>query len=177
MFKNDVILNYFKKQKSIDTKTLSEIKNKSLDNDFNVLDFLLSKKIINSTEYLNAVSYYFNIPNFNLDFIRVVFDIEKYFTLEMMKKHCFVPLDELDEQELIVAISDPLDFHLKSIVTSSSLKKINYVIVEKSKINEFLTSYSANKSTKSALENITNEKKETSNDDDYEVVYLAQLNG
>ena len=64
MFKNDVILNYFKKQKSIDTKTLSEIKNKSLDNDFNVLDFLLSKKIINNNEYLNAVSYYFNIPNF-----------------------------------------------------------------------------------------------------------------
>ena len=171
MFKNDVILNYFKKQKPIDNKTLNEIKNKSSDDNFNVLDFLLAKKIINNNDYLNAVSYYFNIPNFNLDFIRVDFDIEKYFTLEMMKKHCFVPLDELDEKELIIAISNPLDFHLKSIISSSTLKKINYVIVEKAKINEFLSSYGSNKSTKTALETIIDEKNESeNNNENYEVV-------
>lgn len=171
MFKIDVVLNYLKKLKPIETKILSEIKNKSSEENFNVLDFLLAKKVINSNEYLSVISYYFNMPSLNLDFIRVDFDIEKYFSLEMMKKHSFVPLAELDGNELIVAISDPIDFLLKSLVSSSSLKKISYVIVEKNKINDFLSSYGANKSTTKALKTIIDEKTESSNENsDYEVV-------
>ena len=171
MLKNDVIVNYFKKYKTIDNKILTEIKSKSFDDNFNVLDFLYAKKIINSIDYISALSYYFNIPNFNLDLIRVDFDIEKYFSIEIMKKHCFLPLAELNEKELIVAISDPLDFQVKSIVQSSSLKKIDFVLVDKPKLNEFLSSYDANKSTKDALENITNENNEANSENQqYEVV-------
>ena len=36
MVKNDIILNYIKKQKTIDSKTLSEIKHLSSDKDFNI---------------------------------------------------------------------------------------------------------------------------------------------
>lgn len=171
MLKNDILLNYFKKLKLIDGKIISDIKTKALNDDFNILDFLLAQKVINNNDYLNALSYYFNIPTLNLDFISIRYDIEKYFSLEMMKKHSFVPLAELDGQELVIAISNPLDFHLKSIISSNSLKKIDYVIVDKVKISEFLSSYGANKSTKTALKTIIDEKNETSpTNAEYEVV-------
>ena len=167
MFKNEILLGYFRKQKILDNSTINFIKENFKNYDFDILDYLLENKIISKNDYNIALSYYFNTPSINLDFIRVDFDIEKYFNLEMMKRHGFLPLCELDNKELIVAVADPENFHLKSIVLANSLKNINYVITERDKIDKFLNSYSAKKSTLNALENIideNNEKEEETSD-------------
>ena len=92
--------------------------------------------------------------------ITVDFEIEKYFSLDILQEHNFLPVCEIDENEIIVALSNPQDFHLKSIIVSSTLKKIHYIIVEEEKIRKYLISYGASKSTKNALENIIDENAE-----------------
>ena len=167
MYKNEILLNYFKKQKLIDAKALAEIKDKVLKTnnaDFNVSEFLYEKKYISKNDYINSLSHYYNLPYIDIDFFKVDFDIEKYFSLELMKRHSFLPLAKIDDRELVVAISDPQNVQAKSIISSVTQKKIDYIWVAKEKISSFLTSFGAKKSTTSALENIideNNDKNET----------------
>ena len=157
MFKNETLISYFKKLKILDNKTLNELKEKDVDASFDVANYLYQTKLINKNDYINAMSYYYNMPSVDLDFLNVEFDIEKYFTLDVLQKHNFLPICELDDEEIIVAISNPQNLQMKSIILANTLKKINYIIVEDEKIRKFLSSYGASKSTKNALENIIDE--------------------
>ena len=160
MLKNEILISYFKKLKILDIKTLNELKEKDNDASFDVSKFLLENNYISKTDYLNALSYYFNIPSIDLDMLTIDFEIEKYFSLDILQEHNFLPVCEIDENEIIVAISNPQDVHLKSIVVASTLKKINYIIVDEEKIRKYLVSYGASKSTKNALEHIIDENAE-----------------
>lgn len=163
MYKNEILLGYFRKQKLINSKALAEIKENVLklnNADFNIAYFLYEKKYISKNDYVNALSYYYNLPYIDIEFFKVDFDIEKYFNIGLMKRHCFLPLAKIDDRELVVAISDPENFHAKSIISSITHKKIDYVWVAKEKISNFLASYEAKKSTATALEEIKDENSE-----------------
>lgn len=160
MFKNDILISYFKKNKLVETKVLNELKDKLSLTGFDALEYLFSKGIISKTDYINALSYYFNIPSINLDLLSVDFDFEQYFSLDVLQKHNFLPICEIDGSELIVAMSNPEDIQMKSIILSSTLKKINYILVDEEKIKKFLSSYGASKSTKNALDTIIDENAE-----------------
>ena len=171
MFKNETLISYFRKLKLLDNKTLNELKEKSDVESFDVGNYLLKSKLITKEDYINAVSYYFNMPSINLDFLNIEFDIEKYFTLDILQKHNFLPVCELDDDELIIAISNPQNFQMKSIVSALTLKKVSYIVADDEKIRKFLLSYGASKSTKNALENIIDENIEKlANIEDTEVV-------
>lgn len=160
MFKNEIILSYFRKLKLLENKTINEIKEKDNDPEFDALSYLLKSNLITKADYINALSYYFNIPSVDLDFLSIDFDVEKYFTLDILQKYSFLPICELDDEEIIIAVSNPQDFQMKSIILASSLKKINYILVEEEKIKKLLSSYGATKSTKNALETIIDENTE-----------------
>lgn len=160
MLKNDILIGYFKKMKIIDNKTLSSLKEKSEQDGFDACKHLLEKNLITKEEYLGALSYYFNLPAINMDLLSVNFEIEKYFTLDILQKHLFVPICEIDDNEIVVAISEPENRQLRSIIVSATLKNVCFIIVEEEKIRKYLSSYGASKSTKSALENIIDENAE-----------------
>ena len=171
MFKNEILISYFRKLKILDNKTLNELKEKSDSESFDVASYLLNTNLITKDDFINAISYYFNMPSINLDFLNIDFDIEKYFTLDILQKHNFLPICELDDDEIIVAISNPQNLQLKSIISALTLKKVSYIITDDEKIRKFLLSYGASKSTKNALENIIDENAEKlANIEDIEVV-------
>ena len=77
MLKNEILISYFKKLKILDLKTLNELKEKDDDASFDVAKFLLENNYISKIDYLNALSYYFNIPSIDLDMLTIDFEIEK----------------------------------------------------------------------------------------------------
>lgn len=154
MNKNEYILKLLLDSKKINKKTVAQVENKFQDKNFDCLDFLLKQNLISEKDKVDVLANLFDIPAVDLDFINISHNFEKWFNVELLQKYSFVPIYVASDGTMIVATNQPNNAGLNSVISAYYDGKVEYVIVEKQKIDNFLNSYQTNLSTKNALSDI-----------------------
>ena len=157
MTKNEILAKYLLKNRKINQKVYDALAKKFDNEDFDVLEDLLLHTEISSFDKIDAYASLFDVPSIDLDYVSISQNIEKFFSLELMKKYLFLPLYVSKNNTLILGTTDILNPELKSIVEILYDGKIEYVVVEKEKVVDFLNSYEATITTKNALSTISND--------------------
>jgi len=155
MNQNQYIANLLFQTKKINKKTLQSIESNLSDKNFDCLSFLIDKKLITEKDKIEVLASCFDIPSVDLDLINISHNFEKWFNIELLQKYSFVPIYVANDGTMIVATSDPNNVQMQSIIGAYYDSKVEYVIVEKQKIENFFNSYQANLSTKDALSDIS----------------------
>lgn len=171
MNQNEFFANYFLKNKKINKKTFQELTKSFEDESFDCLNFLLEKNNITEHDKIEAMSTCFDIPTIDLEMINISNNFEKWFNIELMQKYQFVPIFVAKDDTMLVATSEPNNPQMQSIINLYYDGKVEYVLAEKTKIQNFLNSYIATISTKDALSSIVenNSAQEKQNSDDISV--------
>ena len=123
--------------------------------DFDCLDFLIKKGQITEEDKLEALSSYFDVPFIDLDYLSISKNFEDLFNLELLKKYEFIPVYFSPNNRLIVATANPNNPEMTSVVSMIYNGEVEYILVEREKIESFLNSYQAKIATKDALNNIS----------------------
>ena len=98
MEKQQIEINYFLNNNIVNQKTVKQYQSSNTDKSFS--EFLLENNYIKEMDYIKFLGYYHNIPCVDLDMIKVSFEFEKYFNIELLKSHNFLPIVELDNSIL-----------------------------------------------------------------------------
>ena len=166
MNKNKFLLDYFLKNRIIGQRVYDEALKQLDDESFDCLDFLLKNNHITQQEKMYALSYYFNLPYIDMDMVKSKIKLSDMFSIELLKKFCFVPLKIIDDT-LIVVASNPNIPQIKQILSVSYNQKISFVISDEDKIMDYINSYQSMMSSKDALSSIIeNTEVKTKNDDE-----------
>ena len=168
MDKNEYIARLLYQSKMIKKKTFEQIEKKLQDKNFDCLDFLLEEKLISQKDKVEVLASLFDVPSVDLDLINISHNFEKWFSVELLQKYSFVPIYVANDGTMIVATSQPNSAQMSSIIGAYYDGAVEYVLVEKQKIDNFLNSYQANLSTKDALFDIakTVQTEQAKNDQD-----------
>ena len=133
---------------------VSELNNADTD----LLDYLLKNKICTENEYNKVVSEIFNIPFVGLAMLEIDKTLQDRFNLQLMKKHCAVPIVIDNSGTLIVAIADISTIFQKSLFRIFDTDKVDFVLAGKKDINAYIDSNLAVKQTNNALSDLKKEK-------------------
>ncbi len=155
MTKNETLARYLLKTRKINQKVYDELSERFEEENFDVLQHLIFLGEISDFDKTEAYASLFELPSIDLDYISISQNIEKYFNLEMLKHFSFLPLYTSKDGTLILGVTDILNPELKSVVEMLYDGEIEYVVVEKQKVVDFLNSYEATVTTKDALTSIS----------------------
>ena len=133
---------------------VSELNNANTD----LLDYLLKNKICTENEYNKVVSEIFNIPFVDLAMLEIDKTLQDRFNLQLMKKHCAVPIMIDNSGTLIVAIADISTIFQKSLFRIFDTDKVDFVLAGKKDINAYIDSNLAVKQTNNALSDLKKDK-------------------
>ena len=153
MNKNQFFADYFYKCKIINKKLYDELLEKIDNQQFDCLEFLIENNHISQTAKMYALSNYYNIPYIDMDMARTSFNLNEMFSLELLKKFCFVPLQTINDI-LIVATSNPNVSNIKSILGVKFAQNVEFVLAEEQKILDYINSYQSMMTSKDALSSI-----------------------
>ena len=153
MKQNQYFLEFLHSHKKIDKKTYESLMERT--DDFDCLDFLITQDKIKPADKLEALASYFDVPCIDLDHLTISQNFEKYFSLELMKKYLFVPIYISQNGTMIIATSDVNNPQMQTTVQMVFDGDVQYILVEKQKIVDFLNSYQATIATKDVLDTIS----------------------
>lgn len=172
MKQNELFANYFYAKKIIDKSEYQNILSRLDEEGFDCLSYLRSMGLINEKDRIEALSNVFDLPFIDLDYITVSNNFEKYFDVELLRRYSFVPIYFSNDDSLIIGASNPNNPDMRSAIETLYDGKVEYVLVEKQKIRDFLDSYQANMSTKDALDSIAKNLETVDESEDESDLYV-----
>ena len=166
MNKNQFFADYFYKCKIISQRLYDEILEKLSNQQFDCLEFLIENNHISHTAKMYALSAYYNVPYIDMDMARSSFKLNELFSLELLKKYCFIPLQIINDT-LIVAASNPNVPQIKATLGVHFSQKVEYVLADEQKILDYINSYQSMMTSKDALSSIIESSEvKTKNEDE-----------
>lgn len=151
MVKNEILAKYLLKENIITESQFEELSAKFEDESFDILEDLVLNGKISNLNKQEAEAYLFDRQAIDLDYITISQNIEKYFSIDLMKKFMFLPLYVSKNNTMVVATSEAINPEMESIVRMKFDGIVEFVLVEQQKIVDFLNSYEANLTTRDAL--------------------------
>ncbi|MBQ7307862.1 MAG: type II/IV secretion system protein [Clostridia bacterium] len=118
--------------------------------------FLLKKGIATEDKIWPVLGMFYNLPYTEMDMLEPDPElIDKFNTYFMRVHHCLPVV--IEKGILIVAISDPRDFNVRTLFRSYYHGPMDYILVPPHQMEVFIDSISATTNTSKALEDLQNE--------------------
>lgn len=151
MEQNEFLAKYLLNHKKINQKVFDSLSDKLFDKNFDVLENLIVRGEIKQLDSLEAIASFYDLPFLDLDSISILQGMEKYFPLELMKRFLFLPLYFTQNKVMVIGICDICNANMMSAINMLYDGKVEFVLLEKQKIVDFLNRYEATLTTKKAL--------------------------
>ncbi len=119
-------------------------------------EVLIEEGIISESEIIDTLSQQLSIKRVEIDNIFVDSEVARSIPKEVAKKHNLIPVNMQDDK-LIVAMSDPLNVFAIDDICFITRKKVEPVIASKSSIDKAIEFYYGKQATDKAIEDLKKE--------------------
>lgn len=119
-------------------------------------EVLIKEGIISESEIIDTLSQQLSIKRVEIDSIYVDPEVARSIPKEVAKKHNLIPVNMQDDK-LIVAMSDPLNVFAIDDICFITRKKVEPVIASKSSIDKAIEFYYGKQATDKAIEDLKKE--------------------
>jgi len=119
-------------------------------------EVLLELGLISETEMLNILSEQLGMPIFDFSRLYISPTVARCIPIEVAKKYCLIPV-KLENNELYVAMSDPLNLVAIDDVAYITRKKVKPYIASAKEINKAIDIYYSEQTTEKAIEDLKKE--------------------
>lgn len=134
---------------------LEGAKNSGLD----LKEYLISQNICTENDFCKVQADMLGVPFCEVGLLEIDKTLLDKFDYAFMKKHNFVPIKEVGNDTLVVAIGNVMDVMSCSNIAKTAGKKVEFVQSPPKEISAYIDSLVAVKTTENALSDLEKEKK------------------